>query len=141
MNEKAKIFQKEIKKSSPFALFLFSTDPDFIREAEQAGVDGFVVDWEYIGKAERQREADTQINRDTLEDLIRVRKSTSKTVFCRINPYHPSRIHEIEEAIEAGANEIFLPMVRTVQEVALATYLIWSKKGAGWAFSSKPRRL
>jgi hypothetical protein len=122
----------EIKSAFfPFNLFLFSTEPQVIREAEQAGVDGFVVDWEYIGKAERQRDADTQINRDTLEDLLRVRKSTSKTVLCRINVYHPSRIQEIEQAIEAGADEIFLPMVRTVEEVAAVLERVKERCGVG----------
>ncbi len=37
-----------------FELVLFSTDPVFIRQAVAAGVDSIIVDWEYLGKEQRQ---------------------------------------------------------------------------------------
>jgi len=100
-----------------FELLLFSTDPGFIRRAVAAGVDGITVDWERNGKHERQANADTQINGDTLEDLHRVRASTDARVICRINSYGATTAEEIEQAIDAGANELILPMVRSVEEV------------------------
>ena len=37
-----------------FELLLFSTDPLLARQATEAGVQGVIVDWERIGKAQRQ---------------------------------------------------------------------------------------
>ena len=67
----------------PFGLLLFATDPQFIRRAVAAGVDGIIVDCEYIGKEVRQAGADTEINHHTFADVRRVRASTSARVLCR----------------------------------------------------------
>ncbi|HJU04727.1 MAG TPA: aldolase/citrate lyase family protein [Nitrospiraceae bacterium] len=100
-----------------FDLFLFSTDCDFIPRAVAAGVAGVIVDWEHIGKDLRQAGADTQINHDTVDDLLRVRACTDARILCRINGHGATTRKEIELAIIAGADEILLPMVRTVREV------------------------
>lgn len=117
--------------SAQFNLLLFSTDPVFIRQAVGSGVDGIVVDWECIGKEERQTSADTQINHDTLDDLRRVRACTNALVVCRINNYSATITEEIEQAIEAGADEILLPMVRTVEEVEAVLDQVRSRCGVG----------
>jgi len=112
-----------------FALFLFSTDVDLIRAAVEGGAAGAVVDWEYIGKAERQAGFDTQINHDTLEDLRRVRACTAARVLCRINAFGPWTQKEIEAAVQAGADEILLPMVCSMEEVERV--LEWAKGRCG----------
>lgn len=101
----------------PFELWLFSTDTRLIQAAVQAGVKGIVVDWERLGKAERQAGYDTQIGQDSYEDLVRVRAATTAPVMCRINPFGPATKWELEAAIQAGADEVLLPMVRSVDEV------------------------
>ena len=103
--------------SAPFSLVYFPTQPVRIAEAVAAGIDTVIVDCESLGKVDRQAGADTQINRDTMDDLRRVRECTRARVACRINRCHESTAREVEEAIGAGAGEIFLPMVRTVGEV------------------------
>jgi hypothetical protein len=100
-----------------FDLLLFSVDPAFIVAAEGAGVNGVIVDWESENKRHRQNGYDTQINTHTLEDLERVRGATNATVVCRINNTADRLARETEAAIEAGANEILLPMVRSSREV------------------------
>jgi len=100
-----------------FALALFSTDPATVREAEAAGVEMIVVDWEFRGKTERQAGADTEVNHDTPEDLRRVRAATSATIVCRINQLGPWTADEVDVAIDAGADEILLPMVRSAADV------------------------
>ncbi len=103
--------------SSTFELLLFSTDCDLVQRAVSAGVSAIVVDWERAGKERRQSQADTQINADTLDDLRRVRAATSATVICRINGPGLTSKQEIERAIDAGADELLLPMVRSPEDV------------------------
>jgi hypothetical protein len=100
-----------------FELLLFSTDPAIIGQATGAGVSGIIVDWEHIGKPDRQAGCDTQINYDTPDDLRRVRACTCAPVLCRINRFGDTTAEEVEAAIGAGADELFLPMVRTPDEV------------------------
>ena len=103
--------------SQRFALILFSTDPKFIGEAAAAGVDGIIVDWENREKPARQKGRDTEINYDTPDDLAKARAATEIPVICRINPPGDRTAEEVETAIEKGADEILLPMVRTRGEV------------------------
>lgn len=112
-------------------LFVFSTNPAFVVAADAAGVDGFVVDWERVGKAERQRGYDTQIGCDTVADLARVRSSTAKRIICRINPVGPWTEREIGEAVAAGADEVLVPMVRQVEEVEEVLRLSRGRCGVG----------
>lgn len=88
-----------------------------ILPAIEAGVEGIIIDWERIGKQERQVFANTQINQDTIEDLKRVRNCIDSTVICRINSLHRNTRLEIDKAITAGVDEILLPMVRKAEEV------------------------
>ena len=115
----------------PFELFLFSTDARTIRDAIAGGAAGVIVDWERAGKAERQRDADTEINEQTIEDLHAVRAATRARVLCRINPFGVTTEEEIENAIGAGVDEILLPMVRTVEEVSVTLDVVGRRCGVG----------
>src|ERR1043165_5740997 len=107
-----------------FELLLFCVNPGFVRDAVAAGIDCIIVDWEYRGKAERQRGADTQINRDTVDDLIRVRGATDARIIVRITQFGAETPAEIEQAINHGADENLLPMVETEQEVIRTLELV-----------------
>lgn len=100
-----------------FELILFSTRPDYIRRAVAGGASGVIVDWENVGKRERQGSADTQINADTPEDLQVVRTCGKHRVLCRINSVWPGTDREVGEAVAGGADEVLVPMVRSVGEV------------------------
>jgi 2-keto-3-deoxy-L-rhamnonate aldolase RhmA len=100
-----------------FSLVLFAGEEAFVREAIAAGVDSILVDWERIGKRDRQSDADTEINEGTVEDLRRMRNVSPAAVSCRINGVGPTTSAEIEQAVAAGADEIFVPMVRSPSEV------------------------
>jgi 2-keto-3-deoxy-L-rhamnonate aldolase RhmA len=112
-------------------LFLFSTDPRRIAAAIGAGAAGIVIDWERRGKEERQAGADTQINADTFQDLVDVRRHTSARVICRINAWGPWTSDEVELAIEGGADEILVPMVRGVEEVQEVMEAAGGRVGVG----------
>lgn len=106
-----------------FSLLMFSASPAVIGPAEEGGAGGFVVDWENKGKVERQNGFDTQINFDTADDLRRVVSQTALPVLCRVNhaggtdQILPETLDEIDTAIELGAGEVLLPLVRTPREV------------------------
>lgn len=100
-----------------FELLLFSVNPEFVHKAVSAGIHGILVDWESRGKEDRQAGANTEINYHTAEDLLRVRKAISSTVICRLNGYSSFTRDEVEKAIESGADELLLPMVRTTREL------------------------
>jgi hypothetical protein len=102
---------------SDFSLLLFSVDTAFIREAVAGGLAGVIVDWENIGKERRQNFADTEINHHTLADLRAVRACTSARVICRVNGVYAGTADEIDRAVDAGVDEVLVPMVRTVEEV------------------------
>lgn len=112
-------------------LYLFTTDVSYAREALSAGIDGLVVDWEHLGKHQRQASADTEINHDTFEDLIRLRRSLDAPILVRIHSAGESSAREVEAAIEGGATEILLPMVRRVEDVLQILDLTRGRCGLG----------
>ncbi len=112
-------------------LLLFSVDPDVVVEASEAGVGGFVVDWERRGKARRQAGEGTQINHHTLADLVATRAATRQRVVCRLNTVGPWTAGELDRAVDAGADEVLLPMVRRPAEVDRALDLLGGRCGLG----------
>jgi hypothetical protein len=112
-------------------LFLFTVDPAWGADVVAAGAAGIVVDWERRGKARRQLGEGTQINADTPADLARMRAATDGRLLCRINGYGPWTGGEVDEAIARGADEILLPMVRTVEEVDRTLDLVAGRCGVG----------
>jgi hypothetical protein len=116
---------------TPFELFLFSTDPYTVSRHAEAGVDGFIVDWERLGKETRQAGADTEINTGTPADLRRVRAATKARVVCRVNQHGPWTAAEVEDAVANGADEILVPMVRSPDEVSDVIALAAGRCGVG----------
>jgi len=123
--------RKGVTNGWSFGLLLFSTDTELIRRAVPAGVTGIVVDWERDGKEGRQSQADTQISPNTVEDLRRVRAATSAPVICRINGPGFTSEREIEQAIAAGADELLLPMVQSLQDVTAVLHQVGSRCRVG----------
>ncbi len=108
-----------------FELFLFTTNPSLAKECLDAGINGIIIDWENKEKDARQNGYPTQINYDTSEDLMNMRKSITGKIICRINKFNNNYSEEeINTAIELGANELFLPMVEEPVEVEQALEII-----------------
>ena len=112
-------------------LYLFTTDVDYARDAIRSGIDGLVVDWEHLGKELRQSNADTEINHDTLDDLVRLRRFIDAPILVRIHAVGEHTAREVEEAVDGGATEILLPMVRRVEEVEELLRLVRGRCGVG----------
>jgi hypothetical protein len=116
---------------TPFELVLFYTSPDFARRAVDAGMDTLIIDWEHRNKQERQAGVDTQINSHTVAHLKEARNATDAPIICRLNGVGDWTADEVEAAIENGANEILLPMVRTVGEVEGVLDRVQGRCGVG----------
>lgn len=108
----------------PLKLMYITNRPDIALIAEQAGVDRIFVDMEYIGKHERQGGLDSVKNHHTVDDVIKIRKTITKSeLLVRVNPIHDasseycSSEDEINAVIVAGADIIMLPYFKTVEEV------------------------
>jgi hypothetical protein len=111
--------------------FVFTVDPGCARDVVAAGAAGIVVDWERRGKARRQLGEGTQINADTPDDLRRVRAATDGRVLCRVNGFGPWTAGEVEEALDGGADELLLPMVRDAEQVDRTLDLVAGRCGLG----------
>lgn len=105
-------------------LMYITNDPDIAMIAESVGVDRIFVDMECIGKDERQAGLDTVKSRHTIEDVKRIRSVLTRAkLLVRVNPIHDastsycSTEDEIEQAIEAGADILMLPMFKTAEDV------------------------
>jgi hypothetical protein len=96
---------------------LFTSDPVYGAAAIAAGIAGLVVDWEWQGKADRQAGRATEVNHGTVDDLVAIRRATGGHVVCRINNTPRGRDRECRLAIEHGADEVWLPMVRSPREL------------------------
>jgi hypothetical protein len=98
-------------------LFLFENDAAAAPAAIAAGIRHFLVDWETLDKADRQRGFDTEIRPGTLEDLRGLAAVPGAEVWCRLNHHGPHTAAEVERAVAAGARGLFLPMVTARAEV------------------------
>lgn len=99
-------------------LMLLTSDVDFAKEAENAGIDRIFLDLEYINKNERQMGRNTFISSSTIDDVAKLRKVITKSEFLvRVNPIHPGSKEEIDRVIEDGADIVMLPMVMDADDV------------------------
>lgn len=105
-------------------LFLFTSSVDLACNAEAAGIDSVIVDWERLGKQERQADHDFEINQDTAADARRLARQLDIPVTVRINPLGPHTEAEVQKALDAGAEILMLPQARTPSEVATFLQLV-----------------
>lgn len=99
------------------SLLLFARQKKTIQNAIDQGLVEFMVDCEWRGKVRRQKGADTDTSYVSFEQLYELTSIPKAKINCRINGFGPWTDEEIETAVEAGVNRLFLPMVRSVSEV------------------------
>jgi len=97
-----------------------------------AGAAGIVIDWERIGKEERQAGFDTLVSQDTPEDLERMRRGVNAPVICRVDPLGPWTAEQVELAVALGADELLLPMIRSPGDVERVLDLVNGRCGVGF---------
>lgn len=103
--------------NSNFELLAFYSNPETLEALIESGIDGIIVDWENKGKSIRQNLYNTQVNEHTSLDLEFVGKKDVSNLICRINgPDYWSK-DEIDNAIDLGAKELLVPMVKSVKDV------------------------
>lgn len=105
-------------------LMYITNNPAIARIAENAGVDRIFVDMEYIGKEKRQAGLDTVKSHHTIEDVRKIKRILGTAeLLVRINPIHKKTenytdsFDEINQAIDAGADILMLPMFKGRGEV------------------------
>lgn len=121
----------DVGRAPGLELLLFTHDVGLATRAVAAGIDAIVIDWERNGKHARQRWADTEINDGTVDDLRRMRAATRARIVCRINPLDDRTPREVDAAIEAGADELLLPMVRSGDDVERALEVVAGRVDLG----------
>lgn len=104
-------------------LMYITNNPVTAQIAQEAGVDRIWIDMEYIGKDKRQGGMDTVKNHHTIEDIKKIRPIvTDAQLMVRVNPLHTatekycSSEDEINQAIDAGADVVMLPMFKTADD-------------------------
>jgi len=90
-------------------LLLFTIRPALAQPSLAGGV---VVDWERVGKTERQLGADTVVSRDLPADLERMRAAVVARLICPLDRVVRWTLEQLELAVRLGADEVLLPMVR-----------------------------
>lgn len=115
-----------------FELLAFYSNIELLNELVGAGIDGIIIDWEKKGKANRQILFDTQVNKHTVSDLKAVRDHTSSRVICRINGQPFLDTDEINTAIELGADELLVPMIKTLDEVEFVLEVVKGRADVGF---------
>lgn len=100
-----------------FKIYAFYSNPNTLEELLVEGVDGIIVDWENKGKNFRQSIYNTQVNKHTVADLAYVAQQNPTDLICRINGPNHWSVKEIEQAIDLGATEILVPMIKNMEQV------------------------
>lgn len=98
-------------------LWLFVDDEPLAEAAGSFGVDGVVVDLETRDKAARQSDRNTQVTASTVDDVFVLRRHTDLPMMVRIDAVSDATPDQLDRVVRAGADEVLVPMVRTVDEL------------------------
>ena len=112
------------EKPLEMELFVFHRDQDTNHQCISGGAAGIVIDLESKGKWERQNGHDTEINFHSTQDIRDLKSAGSAYVICRCNAINSNSEIELNEIIAAGADEILIPMISTLDEVDFAKNII-----------------
>jgi 2-keto-3-deoxy-L-rhamnonate aldolase RhmA len=101
-----------------FRLTLLTADPAMAEAGDRAGIQRIGIDFEHLGKAERQAGYDTRLSRHGWSDLAAVAVVLRRAgAFARLNALHDGSAEEVERALSCGAHVLMLPFFRAASEV------------------------
>lgn len=104
---------------SDFILTMITNDPALARRGDEAGIDCIGLDFEKIGKRERQSDPKAWISDHEESQIPAVREALrSAKLFARTNALYSGSRDEVDRLIAAGAQVLMLPMFTTAEEVA-----------------------
>lgn len=98
-------------------LVLFATEPRVVRRALASDIGSLMVDLEWRGKHDRQQRWNTEVNRDSPEDLEVLRRAGARRRYCRVDRFGAWTADQIESVLAHGASHVMLPMVTRPSEV------------------------
>ncbi|WP_263264111.1 aldolase/citrate lyase family protein [Pseudomonas sp. RIT-PI-S] len=107
MFEKNRLLAMLERKQVPLGMQCFTGNPALIEVLGCTGFDFVMLDTEHAGN-----------DPHAMEDLVRVSQHAGLVPFVRVPDRHDEGA--IRRALEAGASGVFLPMVRTVEDVRFA---------------------
>ena len=100
-----------------FRLILLTNDPALAAAADPC-VQRIGIDFEHLGKAERQAGYDTRVSRHDWSDLAAIARVLDRAApFARLNSLHEGTEAEIETALSCGARVLMLPFFRARGEI------------------------
>lgn len=99
-------------------LLLFALVDEVTKAAADAGIDALVVDLERRGKRARQTGFDTHLSTATIADVERVRALSPLPLIVRVDGPGAGLQRRVRQAVDAGADEVLIPMVSDAAEVA-----------------------
>lgn len=97
---------------------LITNNPELAKYADCNGVARLFVDLEQLGKQERQGHLNTLISNHSMSDVAKIKNVLSTAeLLVRLNPLNQHSKREVDDAIDAGADLLMLPMFYSAQEV------------------------
>lgn len=102
-----------------FSFTLITNDPVVAARADHAGVDHVGLDFETLGKRERQPDLAEWVSHHRMEEIPPVRAVLRRAkLFARTDPIHEGSSDQVESLLAQGIESIMLPMFTTVDEVS-----------------------
>jgi hypothetical protein len=102
-----------------FRFICLTNDPDLAAAADNAGIERVGLDIERLGKSERQGHLPhLRISQHRLQELPRLRAILHRArLFLRCNHLHDGSAEEIEQALDAGVDDLMLPYFHSPTDV------------------------
>ncbi len=102
-----------------FSLTMVTNDPVVAALGDRAGIDHIGLDFETLGKLERQPEAGAWISDHRIPEIPPVARALKHArLFARTNPLNARSRDEVEQLLACGVRSIMLPMFKDATEVA-----------------------
>ncbi|SVD11360.1 uncharacterized protein METZ01_LOCUS364214, partial [marine metagenome] len=116
---------------------LFTNDVALAKAAYNAKIDRLVIDLEQKNKNTRQQGYHLEINDHKIEDIKKIKTAVPIKVMCRLNAFNSGTKNEIEEALNAGADILMLPMFKTPLEVSQFYEIVSKRANTSLLFETK----